>query len=111
MDSSQEDQQNTLNFAEVAKAAKIIRAVKHPLRQRILNVLNEHEDISVTALYRELGIVQAVASQSLGIMRKEKIVVAKRDRHLMRYSINPGQIKAISAFTKNIILTDNLTSC
>jgi DNA-binding transcriptional ArsR family regulator len=58
----------TLNFNELQEASLVIRSLNHPLRQQILNLLEEFGSMTVTQIYIKLRIEQSVASQHLAIM-------------------------------------------
>lgn len=81
----------TLNLLNVKKAALIIRAVNHKLRQQILKLIDEHGKIKVTELHQKLFLEQSVASQHLAILRKAGFVKTYREGKFIYYSINPDR--------------------
>jgi DNA-binding transcriptional ArsR family regulator len=50
------------------KAAMILRALNHKLRQQILKLIDEHQKMTVTEIYVKLRLEQSVASQHLAIL-------------------------------------------
>ena len=46
----------TLNFNELQEASLVIRSLNHPLRQQILNLLEEFGSMTVTQMYIKLVI-------------------------------------------------------
>ena len=69
----------TLNFSELQEASLVIRSLNHPLRQQILNLLEEYGSMTVTQIYIKLRIEQSVASQHLAIMRKTDVLKTERN--------------------------------
>ena len=77
-----------VDLLNVKKAALILRAVNHKLRQQILKLIDEHEKMTVTELYIKLRLEQSVASQHLAVLRKSGFVKTKRDGKFIYYEIN-----------------------
>jgi DNA-binding transcriptional ArsR family regulator len=86
-----------LNIETVAinKAAWMLRAVDHPLRQKILQIIHSSGRISVSDLQSSLKLSQPVVSQHLGILRKSGFVLASRVGRSIYYSVNYLQLKHI----------------
>ncbi|MDB5199458.1 MAG: ArsR family transcriptional regulator, partial [Chitinophagaceae bacterium] len=59
---------------EIKKAAKVFRAIDHPLRKQILKILDAKSQATVTEIYVNLNIEQSVASQHLKILKEIKAV-------------------------------------
>jgi ArsR family transcriptional regulator, virulence genes transcriptional regulator len=85
------------------KAALVVRAINHKLRQQMLKLIHESENITVTELYQKLDLEQSVASQHLAILRHSGIVYAKRDGKFIHYSVNYQRIKEVTAFASRLI--------
>ncbi len=75
-----------LNFLQTKKAALILRAVNHKLRQQMLKLLDENKKMTVTELYVKLRLEQSVASQHLAILRNAGIVTTNRNGKFIFYS-------------------------
>ncbi len=60
-----------IDYYNVKKAALILRAVNHKLRQQLLKLIDEEKRITVTEIYVRLRLEQSVASQHLAILRKQ----------------------------------------
>ena len=78
----------TLDFNELQEASLVIRSLNHPLRQQILNLLEEFGSMTVTQIYIKLRIEQSVASQHLAIMRKTDVLKTERNGKFIYYSLN-----------------------
>lgn len=100
--SSSEALQN-IDYLKIKKAALVLRALNHKLRQQIIKTINEHKRITVTELYVKLRLEQSVASQHLAILRKAEIVSTTRDGKFIFYTINEERIVAINDFVKNLV--------
>jgi DNA-binding transcriptional ArsR family regulator len=85
------------------KAAMILRAVNHKLRQQIMNVINEKEKITVTDIYIKLRLVQSVCSQHLAILRKANVVETERNGKSVSYKINKQTISDINYFVDQLL--------
>lgn len=68
------------------RAARVIRVLGHPLRLRILELLEVGER-NVADLQDELDASQAVISQQLAILRAEAVVTPRRDGSRVYYRI------------------------
>jgi len=77
----------------VKKAAIYIRAINHKLRQQILKKIDEKGTCTVTEIFTELFLVQAVASQHLAVLRKAGFVKTTRDGKNIYYSVNMPRLK------------------
>ena len=67
-----------LDYSELRKAVLVLRAVNHSLRQDIIELLEENEQMTVTDIYIKLRLEQSVASQHLAILRRSGVVVTNR---------------------------------
>ena len=61
-------------------ATETLRAVAHPIRIAIIDLLYKNEEMSVTEIYEQLHIEQAVASHHLRILKNKRVVQVKRDQ-------------------------------
>lgn len=97
------DNEPEINYHNVKKAALILRALNHKLRQQIIKFIAEQEKLSVTEIYVKLRIEQSVASQHLAVLRLAGIVNTQRDGKYIYYTLNSSRIREISAFVKNLV--------
>jgi DNA-binding transcriptional ArsR family regulator len=68
-----------------------LKAIAHPLRWRILEVLAETER-NVGEIEQVTGITQPGLSQQLGVLRKAGLVGTRKDAKLVFYAIAGQQI-------------------
>jgi DNA-binding transcriptional ArsR family regulator len=93
-----------VDFINHKKAAMILRALNHKLRQQIVRILDEHKRLTVTELYIHLRLEQSVASQHLAILRRAGIVKTERDGKFIHYTINPDRIADIMKTVQMLIV-------
>ena len=63
-----------IDVIQLKKAALILRAVNHKLRQQIMKLIHQNGKMTVTEIYVKLRLEQSVASQHLAILRKAGFV-------------------------------------
>lgn len=66
-----------INFLE--NATETLRAIAHPIRIAIVDMLYKNEKLSVSEIHDQLKIEQAVASHHLRILKNKGVVVVTRD--------------------------------
>ena len=67
----------SLEFLE--HATETLRAVGHPIRIAIIDLLHRYGELSVSQIHEHLEIDQAVASHHLRILKNKSVVDFKRD--------------------------------
>ena len=83
------------DIAKLEQAAEVLKAVAHPVRLRIIELL-EDGGKTVTELLTCLGTQQAYTSQQLNILKSKGVVASRRQGNQIYYSVaNPGAIKII----------------
>ncbi len=71
--------QRLLEHEDVENTARVLKCLGHPLRLRILDVLEKKTEATVTEVHEALEIEQAVASQHLTTMRDKGILESRKD--------------------------------
>ena len=92
-----------VDFLNLKKAAMILRALNHKLRQQIIRILDENKKLTVTELYVQLRLEQSVASQHLAILRRAGIVKTEREGKFIYYTINNNRIIDIMKCVDSLI--------
>lgn len=70
----------TIDKAEfLRESSETLRAIAHPLRLAIIELLHDNNRLSVTEIHESLDIEQAVASHHLRILKSKKVVDLDRD--------------------------------
>jgi DNA-binding transcriptional ArsR family regulator len=93
----------TINLLNIKKAALVLRAINHKLRQQMLKQIDEQGRITVTELYVKLRLEQSVASQHLAILRKAGFVKTERDGKFIYYSVNTDRLKEVNELVGNLL--------
>lgn len=93
----------TLDSDKLQNAALVIRAINHPLRKKIIELINGRDKITVTQIYVELRTEQSVASQHLAILREAKWLNTRRDGKFIYYSINEERFNQINEVLEQIL--------
>lgn len=76
-----------LDVIKLEAAASKLRAIAHPMRIAIIDLLHEKQKQSVTEIYKTLNIEQASASHHLNILKNKGVLVSKRDGKKIFYSL------------------------
>ena len=92
-----------VDLLNVKKAALVLRAINHKLRQQILKQIDEQGKMTVTELYVKLRLEQSVASQHLAILRKAGFVKTERDGKFIYYSVNADRMRELNQFVEELL--------
>src|SRR5262245_5780536 len=83
--------------------AEFFRALAHPIRIRLLEVLVTTAACSVQDLQRKLGIDQPIVSQQLARLRASGIVIATRSGAVTLYAVTDPLLKDLLSIAKQIL--------
>lgn len=97
------DSSINVDYNALKKAALVLRALNHKLRQQLLKLIEDEKKITVTEIYVRLRLEQSVASQHLAILRKAGIVNTERDGKFIFYTVNYKRLDEISQFVKDLV--------
>ena len=92
-----------LDFVHLKKAAMVLRALNHKLRQQMIKLLDESEKMTVTEIYVKLRLEQSVASQHLAILRKAAFVKTTRDGKFIYYAVNTDRLQELNQFVGDLL--------
>ena len=93
-----------LDYAELRKAVLVLRAINHKLRQRIIDLLEENNTMTVTDIYIKLRLEQSVASQHLAILRRAGVVITERQGKFIYYSLDKDRLAQISRLVEELAI-------
>ena len=85
------------------KAAMILRALNHKLRQQIVKLIDEQQKMTVTEIYVKLRLEQSVASQHLAILRRAGIVETTREGKFIFYTVDYSRLDQINQFVEQLV--------
>lgn len=83
------------NTGVIHKAHSITRAIKHGLRQRMIEYIIGKGQATVTEIFIAFRLEQSAASQHLAILRKAGIVKTQRSGKNIYYSIEEARVSEI----------------
>jgi DNA-binding transcriptional ArsR family regulator len=92
-----------IDYLNVKKAALVLRALNHKLRQQMIKMLEENNKMTVTDLYIQLRLEQSVASQHLAILRRAGIVKTERDGKYIYYRVNEDRVTQINQIVDSLL--------
>lgn len=81
-----------IDNGQLRVSTEILRALCHPLRMKILQFVDENDNINVNKIYNTLKLEQSITSQHLRILRNAGIVSTKREGKFIYYHINYDKI-------------------
>jgi ArsR family transcriptional regulator len=73
--------------ADIAQAARCLKAMSHPLRLKILCTLGSSK-VSVQDIVERVGTTQSNISQHLGILKDKGILACKKDANRVYYYVD-----------------------
>jgi DNA-binding transcriptional ArsR family regulator len=78
-----------------------LRAIAHPIRICIIDLLHRNKQMTVTEIFDQLKIDQAVASHHLRIMKNQDVVEVRRDGKNSIYALtNDEYFTIVEVLTK-----------
>lgn len=86
-----------IDAMRIRKTALIFRAVNHPLRQSILQLLHKNGRLNVTQIYKAIQEEQSLTSMHLAVLRKADLVHAERQGRVIVYTLNYKRLKQANA--------------
>lgn len=92
----------SIDYGNLRSAVLALRAVNHELRRKIIDLLGEVDQLTVTQIYVQLRLEQSVASQHLAILRKAEIVHAVRSGKFIHYSLNKDRLVQIAKLVADL---------
>lgn len=93
----------TLEGDKLHNAALVIRAINHPLRKKIVDLINRKGKITVTEIYVELRTEQSVASQHLAILREAKWLNTERNGKFIFYTVNEDRFNQVNGVLDQLL--------
>ena len=92
-----------IDYVQLKRAAGVLRAVNHKLRQAMLKLLEDNGRLTVTEIYVRLRLEQSVASQHLAILRNSNAVKTERDGKFIYYSLNTERLDQIADLVEQLV--------
>jgi ArsR family transcriptional regulator len=83
--------------------AEFFRALAHPARIRLLEVISERGEQSVQALQTRLAVDQPIVSQQLAKLRSHGVVVSRKEGTTVLYRLADSRIADLLKVAKTIL--------
>jgi ArsR family transcriptional regulator len=83
--------------------AEFFKALGHPLRIRLLELLSEGER-SVSELQAEVAVEQPHLSQQLGVLRRAGFLVARREGSTVTYAMADPRVAELLSLSRQMLL-------
>ncbi len=99
--------------AEPDLLAKYFRGLGDPTRVRILELLDEHRELSVGELVDRLGESQPKVSNHLGCLRWCGFVTTRRDHPAVLYRVADARVTQLMAVGRSLLAdnADHVDAC
>ena len=82
-------------------ATETLRAIAHPIRIAMVDMLYKKKQMSVTEIFEQLNIEQAIASHHLRILKSQNVVDVKRiGKNSMYFLTDDEYYNIVAALTK-----------
>ncbi len=84
-----------LNKVKLEMAADMLKAIAHPTRIAIINLLENNKRLTVTEIFESLAIEQAVTSHHLRILKDRGVLVSEKDGKNRYYFLKHDRLSQI----------------
>jgi ArsR family transcriptional regulator len=92
--------------ADIARAARCLKAMSHPLRLKILCVLGTHS-VSVQDIVDQVGTSQSNISQHLAILREKNILGSKKEANRVYYYIDDERMLQLIKMMRDVFCSNH----
>lgn len=84
------------------RAAETLKAVAHPVRLRIVDMLGRSREMCVSELVAALEAKPAITSQQLGLLKDRGVVTCRRDGNRVYYRLsNPNLLRVLDCIREH----------
>lgn len=80
---------------KLANAAVMLKAMAHPIRMAMVELIVREKELSVTEIYEKLNLEQAVASQHLAILKDKEVLAVRKEGKSCIYFIAKPMLKQL----------------
>ncbi|MCW5906635.1 MAG: helix-turn-helix transcriptional regulator [Chitinophagales bacterium] len=94
--------ETALDYALLRKGLLVLRAVNHPVRHKIIDLLERSQKLIVTDLQKRLNVEQSIVSQHLAILRKAGLLQTERNGKFIFYSVNRQRLLDVKTMAEQI---------
>ena len=90
-----------LDFRKLEQVAEVLKAVAHPIRIQIIELLGQRERLTVTEIYQVLGVEQSLTSHHLTKMKDKGVLRCEREGKNIFYSLADTKITQVISCIEN----------
>ena len=84
-----------LDIDKLELAASKLRAIAHPMRIAIIELLTANPKLTVTQIYTRLNLEQASASHHLNILKNKGLLESRRDGKMIYYALKQVHLSEV----------------
>ncbi|HNW68891.1 MAG TPA: metalloregulator ArsR/SmtB family transcription factor [Bacteroidales bacterium] len=84
-----------IDLDRLDNASSTLRAIAHPMRIAIIEMLHANKKMNVTEIYKKLKIEQASASHHLSILKNRKLLESRRAGKKTYYAIKEENLAKV----------------
>lgn len=84
-----------IQLDKLETASEMLKAIAHPVRIAIVDMLSENKNLTVTEIHEALNIEQAVASHHLNIMKNKGVLMSERNGKNSHYKLKHPRLSQI----------------
>jgi DNA-binding transcriptional ArsR family regulator len=84
-----------IELNKLETASEMLKAIAHPVRIAIVELLGANQKKNVTEIYEVLKIEQAVASHHLSILKNKGVLISERSGKNCYYSLKHQRLSQI----------------
>lgn len=89
------------NISKLEHMSDVLKAVSHPLRIAIIDLLLQAEELTVTEIYTKLKISQPEASRQLAILKNANLIECRKDANTRFYYLVDKSISKLLNCVEN----------
>lgn len=94
-----------MNDQHVAEMAKLLKTMAHPIRLKILCLLQDGE-MTVGEIHNQVRTTNANVSQHLNILRNQGIIDYRKDANFIRNRISEGRVLEMIRTMRELFCSD-----
>lgn len=89
------DTAHVFRAGPLESSSRVLHALSHPLRMRMVSFIRERQRVPVQSICREFDIEQSLASQQLRILRQAGLARSERDGKRVSYLVDEGRYQSV----------------
>ena len=84
-----------IEFEKLERMAHVLKAISHPVRLKIVELLESNTQLSVAEILRQTGIEQSLLSHHLTKMKDKGVLISFREGRNIYYTLAVEEIAKI----------------